>query len=224
MLKYRGIVMEYATNISNSLNIFGEDALFAIGVTEVFNEIMQEFSCQERETDLFPDIWVFTGNTLVDIALFIQNRSVYKPCVIFGSDVHQRIFSDVPGFNQNFIINASLPVTVIKEKLRLVIEELYSGKDDYSSSVHQIRKRNLPLSVKGTLGLLLAGFSPREIAKINHVSVKVVSNYKRVAMKNFNVKSTQELVMKSWLLGFNLSSVPGDVTHSRGRVNPNKWL
>ncbi len=197
-------------------NVQGLDRYFSFGVKMALEEIFNE-DRSLHEMALVPDIWIFTENVLTNIVPFVKEKYTGRPCIIFGTSLHQRIFSGVPGFTNMLFVPIHASFHEVKNKLGMFLREsrrdIYPRIKPISSA---FRGYSFTPGERKTLSLLLSGSSPRDVAEINNVSEKTVSNYKRMAMRRFNVKNTQELVVKSQLLGMchsamiNWFAIPGN--------------
>lgn len=180
------------------INIKGDDRFFVLGVHTVIEQLYREMAARFMSVSALPDIWVFTEDTLTELQPFIRRLYYGRPCIVFGTQRHRRILSEIPGLEKLLFIDVSTSGVTAANHIR---EAMRSGfRLDVAFDPNYRRSRLTPRE-KNILHLLLQGSRVDTVAQLCGCTGKAVSSCKRRIMKKYNVMNTQELIIKSRILG-----------------------
>lgn len=180
------------------VNIKGDDHFFAFGVHAVIERLYREITARFMSASVFPDIWVFTEDTLTELQPFIQHLHYGQPCIVFGTERHRRILSEIPGLEKLLFIDVSTSGAMAANYIRDAMRSGFRSGMMFNSNC---RRSRLTPKEQHILHHLLQGGRVDTVARLCGCTGKAVSSCKRRIMKKYNVMNNQELIIKSRILG-----------------------
>ncbi len=187
------------------VNIKGDDRFFVLGVHTVIEQLYREMAARFMSVSALPDVWVFTEDTLTELQPFIQQLHYGRPCIVFGTDRHHRVLSEIPGLEKLLFIDVGTSGMAAARHIRDAMRSGFRPGMTFNSNY---RHRRLTPKEQNILDLLLQGGRVDAVARLCGCSGKAVSSCKRRIMKKYNVMNNQELIIKSRILG-NACHTPG---------------
>lgn len=187
--------------IRRPINIFGQDAFFVRGVHSIINKLIRSVAVNVSGSIYIPDIWVFSDSTMADVLPFVRQLRSDASYIIFGNERCCRLFDNVPNVNVLCFIEVDASVIETEKVLREHLEPLLVSRGKKNVPAISIENPVLSASEIKVIRLFSLGLSLGRIAELYDLSIKTISAHKRMAMRRLDVKSDQELILKSLLLG-----------------------
>lgn len=187
--------------IRRPINIFGQDAFFVKGLHSIINKLIRNVAVNIRGSIYIPDVWVFSDSTMADVLPFVRQLRSDASYIIFGNERCGRLFDKVPNVNVLCFIEVDASVMETEKVLREYLEPLFVSRGKNVAPVVSMKSHVLSESEMKVIRLFSLGLSLGKIAELYELSIKTISAYKRMAMRRLGVKSDQELILKSLLLG-----------------------
>ncbi|MGR7522435.1 helix-turn-helix transcriptional regulator [Klebsiella aerogenes] len=190
--------------------IHGEDVYFITGVSalieSLFHNVLLMSGQDETELQNFPDIWIFSRDSVDGLYPFIRQNVSHRPVIVFGKDNHKRLLHSVPGLEQMVFLNLDESLDRIGFRIEKVFLASRFGLPVNSVSV--IHYPILTLFERSVLTGLMSGESVSGFAAHAGKSVNSISACKRRIMKKLNVFNNQELFARAWAMGIHFQSFP----------------
>lgn len=152
----------------------------------------------------FPEIWIFSRDSVDELYPFIRQIVSHRPIIIFGKDCHKRLLNSVPGLEQMVFLNLDESLDRIGHRIKKTLLASRFGLP--INSVSFIQYPVLTLFERSVLTGLMSGESVSDFASHTGRSVNSISACKRRIMKKLNVFNNQELFARAWAMGIHFDT------------------
>lgn len=188
--------------------IHGENLYFIKGLSALIesqfhNEILIS-GLDETELQCFPDIWIFSRDSVDELYPFIRQIVSHRPVIVFGKDCHKRVLDSVPGLEQMVFLKLDESLDRIGRRIKKAFLASRFGLP--VNSVSFIHYPVLTLFERSVLTGLMSGESVSGFASHTGKSVNSISACKRRIMKKLNVFNNQELFARAWAMGIHFDA------------------